>query len=166
MYSASLILVSTTLMFCAYLSFIPDRNTPNLHYCNKCAHGMSCHDDSFVLSYNLIRTLKWVKKLLCKSEVKEWKGPQYKWHLANMHVLGCIFLVQAHAWVSQCKFWDTDSLLPLSANHIFSRVLDHHSYYTLIMPWRCGILDWFLGAESTQSFIQVILNHTILHYPL
>lgn len=48
-----------------YISFIPGINTPDFHYCNKCAHGVSCgHDETFMLSDNLIRTFKWVTNAL------------------------------------------------------------------------------------------------------
>jgi len=48
MYSGSLILVSTTLVLHEYVSFISGSNTPNLHYCNECAHGAPCGLDELL----------------------------------------------------------------------------------------------------------------------
>lgn len=65
MYSVSLILLPTTLMLHKYLSLIPGSDTPHLHYCNKCEHGVSCwHDETFMLSHNFLGTFKWVTDAL------------------------------------------------------------------------------------------------------
>lgn len=76
-------------MLYEYLSFIPGSNTPHLHCCNKCAHGMSCvHVETFMLSDSLIRTLYVYK---CPYMCQKWKGeesPQYKWDILSVrHVL-------------------------------------------------------------------------------
>lgn len=87
-----LILVSPTLMLHEYISFIPGSNTPDFHYCNKCAHGVSCgHDETFMLSDNLIRTFKWVTNALIHVRTERMKKllNTNKTYLLNLHILGC-----------------------------------------------------------------------------
>lgn len=142
MYSLSLILVSTTLMLHEYLSFIPGSNIPNLYYCNKCAYDVSCgHDETFMFSDNLIRTHKGVTNALMhvRSERMKKVLNTSKTYLPNTHVLGCKCAysqcMHVHGYhIVNFKAQNPCKKMPLSSNHIFVSVLDHQSYYTLIMP--------------------------------